>query len=337
MRLSDSIRKNVLSTNVGSIISELKGPSRRYILFPEEILAKYIQLSENLGHHDEIKEVASIWTILVTNSAPNIIKKLPITIFFNLFLKSIWINIGGIDDLHATRKGNILHIATRGEMITRNIGKNVFFTEILKSIIETICRCNTLLVTKSQSKKSCEYSFRLAERVKRQIPSKHATLYNRLNTTQHLDGLNLKTLLKNNVFRLDANNRLIYRGKVFVLIENTLFHLLSKTSMNKSHLPEIAANFFRDILHPNTALKSGLPMLKNLLQITGWGITNIKLDENRLTLVMKNVPFGLHVDDDWKFISNTILGYLKIFKECEISGMDVKNRILRIEYKFKTK
>jgi len=55
---------------------------------------------------------------------PNTMTKLPIDLFFNIVMRVIWINLGLMDDIHATRTGKTLKLAIKNEGVTRVTGSN---------------------------------------------------------------------------------------------------------------------------------------------------------------------------------------------------------------------
>ena len=58
MRLSESLRKNIMETYPGFILNKLNVRNRRNVIFPESILAAYVKECENAGFGKDIKNIS---------------------------------------------------------------------------------------------------------------------------------------------------------------------------------------------------------------------------------------------------------------------------------------
>jgi len=106
---------------------------------------------------------------------------------------------------------------------------------------------------------------------KESVKSKNKNNYNNLNGSYKHEGFDLKEAIKKRFFTIDSNNKIYFRGNVLIPIENTLFHLLSNAQLLTERISFISYNFFRKIVDKTSPRESKLMLLKNILQITGWG------------------------------------------------------------------
>lgn len=332
MRLSESLRRNIMETGVGNIINKFKAKSRRDVLFFEDILASYIKECEKAGYGKEMEEIGHKWMNLVNRLVPDTLLKLPVTIVFNLFLKKTWINLGYMDDLKVTKQNGLITIDTENEIITRIIGPNKFAVGVYKGILNVLLKSEIECVKASQSKTSCKYVFRPTDSSFK-TDAKEKSVYNNLNNISATKGFNLKNALKKGVFRLTEENRLYFRKKPVIPLENTVFHLISEQNTLSEKVPLISFDFFRNIIKESSDDKK-LVLLKNLLQIMGWGTVNIMKEKDKISVKIENPPFGLQKEEDnWKFLTSIIQGYLWLIdKKIKSGNVKIVNRHLLINF-----
>lgn len=77
-------------------------------------------------------------------------------------------------------------------------------------------------------------------------------------------------------------------------------------------------------------------MLKNILQILGWGEVKISVKNNSILFSVKYPPCGLQTENDnWAFLAEVVQGYLWLLdKKTKINKTEYRNRVLRISYSF---
>lgn len=334
MRLSESLRKNIIKTSVGVILNKFKIKSRRSVLFFEDILANYIKECEDAGYREEMKEIAHKWATLAAQQlAPTGLKFLPPSICFNMFAKKVWINIGLVEDMHTTMKGNIINIETKNELISRIIGESNFCAGILEGIIGIFCNRQTKCIGKTQTVSECKYTLCIKEEPHKIIKSKGKSVYNNLNRFSESRGFKLNDALKRKFFKMEPKNKISFREKSLVPIENTLFHLFSNTQILTDRISHISYNLFKGIVDENASKEARLTLLKNILQTTGWGVVSTIIKRNRILIAIKNLPYGLQLEkDNWDFLVKVILGYLWTIGKYSIKKVKILNRILMIEY-----
>jgi len=332
MRLSESLRKKIVVTGAGRIINRLKVP-RVYVLFFEEILANYIKECENRGYVND-KDIGKLWMYNIDRFIPSALKRLPVSIFFNRFLNRIWTNIGGVENIRASKEGDIITIKTKREFVTRIIGKNDFFVGVLEGIINALCKCESECIRKTQAINSCTYVFRLKKGYYRPAKCKNKNLYNSLNNSSQVKGFDLKSGIKKGIFTIKPDNKIYFRGNVLIPIENTLFHLLSNRRLLIGKVSSISYDFFRKYVDKNTSKEAKLTLLKNIMQVSGWGTVNIKMEKDGVLVHIRNMPYGLQTEkDNWEFLVRTILGYLWIVDRKYLTKkVDVSRNALRIKY-----
>jgi len=334
MRLSESLRRNIMGVSVGAILNKFKGKIRRNVLFFEDILANYIKECENSNYAKKIEFIAQQWGVLTARElAPRTIRYLPIPFLFNLILRKVWINIGLVDDLHFSKENNIVKIETKNESITRIIGKNNFaigcYTGILNTLFDSKVKC----IKSSQNKKSSKYIFELINgRV--DIKGKSKEKYNRLNYLPDIREFTLKDSIRKKIFQLEKN-RIYFRKRSLCNSENTIFHLISNENILLEKVSDISYNYFKGIIEKESSTDRKLILLRTLLQTMGWGIVKILTrNSNKITIEIKNPPYGIQEErDNWNFIIRTILGYLWVL-ERNIKVTDVYDsyKYLRIIY-----
>lgn len=333
MRLAESLRRGILEIFEGGILNRFKIKiKRRDILFFEDILAYYFKECENEKYEEKIKEIGQKWMVLTGNFIPKALKILPPQTFFNSIMKKIWINLGLMDDFYLVKQGGVIKAKTKNEFFTRIIGKNNFTVGCSIGSLNAIFGCEVELINAHQTKKFCEYTLKLKHKLF-QIESKKIQEYQNLNSLPKSKDFSLSYALKKRILRL-VGNRIYFRGKSILSIENTLFHIIGNYDILLEKVPEISYNYFKDIIELNSSKDQKLLLLKNLLQVMGWGSVKVKINENRIVFNFLNPPFGLQIEkDNWNFLMSTILGYLwHINTNFEIENSEINHKRLKITY-----
>lgn len=312
MRLSELISRNIVEPTIGSIIGKFKGRPRRYTLFFEDILAEYIELCDESGKGELLREIGEKWSSpVVEQRIPNPLKKLPKVAFINLILRPIWVSNGVMDDIRATQKGNLITIETKNEGLTRITGKNELATGLYQGALSALFNVRVKLKNQNQSKQSCKYVFEITKEPF-EIKSKDLGTYNKLNESPKIPGKTLKDLLREGILKLSKDNRIYFRGRAIGPIENTVFHLIGDYNLLIDKVPQISFDYFDELIDKNASVEKKLILIKNLLQAMGWG--NIKFiikTETKISTEIRNPPYGIQSEkDNWNFLINVILGYL---------------------------
>ncbi|MBN2203249.1 MAG: hypothetical protein JW700_03635 [Candidatus Aenigmarchaeota archaeon] len=314
MRISESISKNITESSVGHFLNKFKMKHRRDTFFFEDILANFIKECEKKGYEKEILLLGQKWLDLcLGQTIKPIFKKAPV-IFMNSILKQVWINLCLIDDMKTTKKGNVVIIETKGEALTRVMGKNNLMKGAYLGIVNVIFDSKAKLKKASQTKKKCRYVIELSKKPCLHFKAKDKTLYDRLNSQTNKKGPGLKNALKQGIFRLDKKNKIFFRGKHIIAGESTLSHLIGNMDILIESIPKISFEYFSNVIEEESSIEEKLILLKNLLQIMGWGQVTIIENKNSIKLEIRNPPYGLQAEEDnWIFIINCALGYLWLF------------------------
>lgn len=336
MRLSELIGRNILESTIGSVVLKFKGKPRRWTLFFEDILAEYVDLCDKSGDGRLLREIGEKWSsVVIEQKIPNPLKKLPKIAFINLILRPIWISNGLMDDIYATRKGNLVTIETKSEGLTRITGKNELATGLYLGALNVLFNSHMKLKYQNQSKQSCKYVFEIT-RKPFEIKSKDIETYNELNKIPKIKGKTLKDLLKEGILKLSENNRIYFRGKPIGPIENTVFHLIGHYNILINKVPQISFHYFDGLIDKDTSIERKLILLKTLLQAMGWGnVTFIIKSEIEISIEIRNPPYGLQPEkDNWNFLINVILGYLwNINKKFKIDSIEEEYKSLVGNYR----
>jgi len=311
MRLSTSLKRNIIKTVVGGVTNISQGIYRRYTLFFEDILALYVKECENAGY--DMYNIDKKWMNLVMSKHfRGIITKLPIRVFLNVFMKNIWIGLGLMDDFRFTKKDNIVTIETKNEGVTRIIGKNTGMVGFYAGILNVLFRSEAHSIDIYQSKKSCRYVYEL-DGICTAIKSKSKGQYNKLNYIEEdIRGVDLKNALEKNILHLSKGNKLYFRGKFLCPIENTIFHLIGNKGIMLNKISEISYDYFSILIDDESNIERKLILLKTLLQVMGWGVVKIVIkSDTKISVDIKNPPYGLQLEkDNWDFLLRTIQGFL---------------------------
>ncbi|MCK4714765.1 MAG: hypothetical protein KAT35_04265, partial [Candidatus Aenigmarchaeota archaeon] len=112
MRLSESLRRNIMEANVGGVVNRFKIRKRRVTLFFGDIFMRYIEECEGSGHKKEMKSIAEEWMLHYFKVlVPGSLKSLPLFLL-NAVMRKVWINLGLMDDFRIVRKGDVMEIHT---------------------------------------------------------------------------------------------------------------------------------------------------------------------------------------------------------------------------------
>lgn len=333
MKLSESLRKNIMDVTVGRIVNTFKARPRRYVLFFEDILASYIKECEMAGHGKETREIAkNLMGMVVFSITPPLLRKLPLILLLKT-AKRMWTNIGALDDLKVIKKDNTLTIETKKEFLSRIIGENEFCPGLFEGGLSSLSDSQIQCIQKTQTEDTCKYVFMLNKGSYKPPECKPKNVYNTLNNFPKSRGFEFKEAIRKGIFIIKPNNRISFREKILIPVENTLFHLISNSQLLTDKIPHISYNFFKDIIDENASKEAKLILLKNVLQVTGWGIVNTEIKRNRILMSIKNIPYGLQIErDNWDFITRIILGYLWNIDDYSIENTGLSNRILKIHY-----
>jgi len=309
MKLSASIKKNIIKTVVGGVTNVSSGTSRRYTLFFEDILAFYVKECENKGY--PFYDLDKDWMKLVMSKHfSGVISKLPLEIFLNDFMSEMWSGLGLMDEFNFSRNGDEISIKTRNEGVTRIIGPNNGMLGFYAGILEVLYNSGAQPLSSQQSRNQCTYLYKLKGETKL-LESKTKEQYNKLNKIPENRGFNLKQALKRDIFTLTENNKIFFRGKFLCPIENTIFHLIGQKKIMLEGIPEISFNYFNGLVDNDSSLEDKLRLLKTLLQVMGWGLLSISLDNDGVVVNIYYPPYGMQKEqDNWLFLSKTIQGFL---------------------------
>lgn len=325
-----------MDVTVGRIISTFKARPRRYVLFFEDIMANYIKECDTKGYGKEIGErCKKSMSLVAVSIAPTALKKLPLTLVMNRIAKRIWINIGGVDDLYVTKKGNIVTIRMKNGQITRVIGKNSYTIGLLTGIFNVLNDCEMECIRELTNNDWSEYVFQVKNKQRKIILPKEKQLYNKLNYFKESEGVGFKDALKKGTLLLKEANRIYFREKSIMMLENTLFHILSNSHILMDRIPHLSYEFFKDVIEKDSSNERKLILLKNLLQAMGWGIIGTYMvKDNEISINIRYPPYGLQREkDNWDFLIKVILGYMWLLdKRFEIKKVDITNRILKIDF-----
>lgn len=324
MRLTELLRRGILKAEVGALINKFKIKPRRTILFFEKILADYIKECENAGYAKEMRNIGFKWAFVTTQVlVPAYLKKLPLSISGNVIINKLWKSIGLMNELNITTKNSMVNVKTQNEFITRVIGKNEFMNGFGMGVISSIYKSVAIPVRTIQTKGNCEYIYKITQR-SLIVKTKKKSIYYRLNRITPREGVELKDFLKVGFVKI-KDNRIYFKNSPLLHIENTVFHLIGNKEILLDSLQKISYDYFKSIIGINLPIERKLLLIKNLLQIMGWGLIDIKYcKHNKILIEIKNPPFGLQIEkDNWILLSRVILGYLWL--------IDKKLRIIKYE------
>lgn len=311
MRLSELLKREILTSSVGGIVSRFKGKSRRNTFFFEDIFAEYVDACDKAGRGDLLEKIGEEWmSRVVEQRISKPMRKLPKIAFMNLVMRPIWISTGLMDDFRATGERNRINIKTKNEGVTRITGKNRLVVGLYGGILSVLWGLHINPLEVHQSKESCEYIFEISS-TPFYIESKKPEHYDELNDIPETKGTTIKDMLNLGIFNLSANNRIYFRGRPIGPIDNTVFHLFGQNKLLFDHLPSISFNYFMQIIEKESSKEKKLSLLKMLLQSMCWGMITIVAEEDWISMEINNPPYGLQPQkDNWDFLTNVILGYI---------------------------
>lgn len=334
MELSHSLHKGMMETTVGSLVNKFKIRKRRNTLFFEDIIAEYIHECDVAGYHDELREMGRQWFFCVLSSlTPQPLLVLPPETLLNLIYRKMWINLGILDELVATKKNNIIEVKTKNEAVTRLMGANSFLFGVYAGALNVSTGKDVKYLSSDQNKKQATYSFELNS-IECKLEAKKKRVYDQLNKFEPVKGFTLKDALNSNVITM-KKNRLYFRGKSLVPIENTVFHLASNKGILLDKLPSISYDYFHKLVSNEHKIESKLALLKTLLQVMGWGEVIITFKtEREITVRISHPPHGFQPEEDnWSFLLQTILGFLWLInKNLKLSSVETEKQIIKAIY-----
>ena len=292
MRLSESIRKNVLETLMGGLINKFKVSKRRSVLFSEDILSEYIRECEK---HDKekIREIGHRWGSLGTDMMLG--KKIGIVpnSLIVYLVNKVWKNIDLVEDGKMSINKKNIEVRLKNESITRVIGRNEFIIGFVSGCTGTLL--NTGLIFEKYHKENNWNVYNFSMKGKRKhIPRKSSDLYYKSNVTPKTEGCDLKHALRTNFFRLRGNT-IYFRNRRLMILENTLFHLIGNENLLMDKVTELSYNYFKETLKERS---SDWKFIKTILQISGWGIVNIVDMEREVKIEIRNPPYCMQAEKD---------------------------------------
>lgn len=317
MKFAESLRKEVMYSFVGCLINKLKLRRRRDVIFFGDIFNELIRVW-NTKNPELLERIGKEWmSLYFISMVPSAMRKLPVNIFLNTVMKTIWHNLGLLDDLKAEHEGDIFTIRTRNENITNVIGNNHFLPGLYKGVLSVML--NSSVITESikqtrDKRKYNVYKFRVSGK-ESEVEPREKEEYNKINNVNTMNDLTLPNAIKKKMITIEHDNRMYYNGHALSVVENTLFHILGEHSEFLEDVSGVSAEFFKKMLAKSGDDYLRIKLLKNVLQVMGWGIITVKLSEDEIIFTIKSPPYGLRkTGDNWKFISETILGYIHTFK-----------------------
>lgn len=335
MRLSQSIQKNIIETNAGCIMNLFKLKKRRDALFFEDILANYIKMCEKKGYHNQMMSLGQKWMYCVlTQTLPvHFLKAIPPYLIINKIMRPTWINLGLMEDIKASKKGEYIEIKTVNETITRVIGENMYAVGSYMGTINVLFNSSAEYVSMSKEGETCTYLYKIKNEPYR-CGFKGKKLYDHLNDFKITEGMTLKSALEKNIFQLRENNRIYYRNKSIIPGEQTIFHMIGNYNILLEEIPAISYDFFSEIIQKDSDSQKMLVHIKSILQIMGWGNITFTYEKPRITMIIKCPPYGFQLDrDNWEFLIRVILGYLwHIDRELKIKNIETTYKNLKIDY-----
>jgi hypothetical protein len=312
LRFSESLSSGVLASGVGLLLNTFKLKPRRGTLFFEELVGRYVKECEKRGSAGAVARVGEEWLVLGIHAlVPDALKSLPARDVVNSVLRPVWTNLGILGDISAEEKGNRITISTADECVTRVVGKNAFCEGIALGVVEGAYGRKALPVSSFQSAASCKYEFELTKEAF-SVPSRPKAEYDRLNKFSPPKGFALGDALRSGVMTL-RGNRLFYRGRPVWYVENTLFHLIGASGACIDAVPAIARDFFGEWVDAAALDADKLALLKNALQILGWGVVVIEYSGRSAKVVIQSPPHGLQAGpDNYAFLAASVCGFLRL-------------------------
>jgi len=316
MKLSTSLYKGLMEVGVGSVLNRFKINSRRDILIFEDLVCEHFQYLQEKGKGEVLFRVGKEWAFLcINNLLPSIIRKLGVVGTVENFCGPAWKNIGVLESVEIKQEGKEIILKTEGETISSKIGPNRFMEGFFAGVLSALYKQDiTFLNSKNQSGIIC-YRFKI-RRGKFHVKGRKKTEYDKLNKTRKVEGFRLKDLMKKGLVKLKEGNKLEYRGKRMFIFENTALHLFGINSELLEGAEIASRNFFSELVDEKAGRREKLFLMKNLLQIMGWGKVRLILKDRTVKVVTTELPHGLHSGpENWDYLDYMVLGYLKIIDE----------------------
>ncbi len=312
MKLSTSLQKNILETAAGSILDRFLMRSRRLTLFFEDIIADYILTCEKAGRGEELSRLSQRWGELnVALLMPSPLKRLPYDVVVNDILKLSWGHLGIVDDMSMSKSGGCVIVRTKNESITRLIGENRFMEGFFSGVVNALFWSDSRLVHSTQDKASCSYEFEFFGGPPK-VEGKTKSEYDRLNYLKPPKGLTLSDALKGDMLQLVDGRKLFFRGRRLTVTENTIFHLVGNSGIMLDSVPQSSHGFFKRVVSEDSTAEQKIALLKNLLQVMGWGtVTAMVKEDGAVVVEIANLPCGLQREnEDYSVLKSVMLGYL---------------------------
>jgi hypothetical protein len=332
LRLSESISKNILDISVSGILNKFKMKKRRLVFFFEDIVAEYVNECEKNGLSEELSNIGIEWMDTSLNQILGIFKKTPI-VFFNNALCKVWINLGLVEGMKMSKDKDVISIETRGEALTRVVGKNSLMLGTFLGITDSLFDRKAEILEVKQTKEACVYRFRLTSSIFEHFISKPKATYDKLNVQSMSSGINLKNALISGLLKADKNNRIFFRKKFILSGESTLCHLIGNKKLLIDRVPSISHEYFKGLVL-ESADHEKLILIKSLLQSMGWGMISFRSCEKTINMEILNPPYGMqHEKDNWIFLINTVLGYLWLIdKAFYVEGVEESYKKLYVTF-----
>lgn len=333
MRFSELLEKDIIETSVSGLLNKFYGKTRRDVFIFEDILALYIKECEKSGYAELLKNIhKKCSTIIIQSLIHDKIRILHHTILIKI-VGSVWKNLGLMNHIYVTKKSNLIEINTKNEFLTRIIGENSFMVGFYEGILNGFFKSEVEFSKILQTKNNCKYIFKIKAKPFI-INKKDMKDYSKLNCSYDVKGFTFKDAIKRNIFQL-KQNKIYFRKKLLIPIENTIFHLISNEGLLLKKLSQISYDFFKNIIEMKSTTDKKLLLLKNLLQLTGWGSVSISIiKNNEIFLKIRSPPYGLQSEkDNWQFLYRIVLGYLWLLnKNYKIKLIKESYRMLEISF-----
>jgi len=314
MRFTETLRKKIIHPFSGAIVNRFKLRERRDVVFFADIVNHLIKKWER-EDPELLESIGREWMAFYMKSLlPDILKNMPITMFMNTVMKSVWKSLGLLDDMKAENDGDVVILKTLDEDITNEIGKNHFLPGLYAGILSVFTGKEVVITNITAASGKVDYNVYVFSLTKKpfDVKPREKELYNRLNKLNVTTGINLETAIQKGIIKTDTANKMYYRGFRLSAVENTLFHIIGEHKELLEDVANVSEGFFSHLVDKETPTYDRMKLLRNLLQITGWGNIKVKMDKKEVVVVARNMPYSLkQKGDNWKFLSCVILGFLR--------------------------
>lgn len=316
MTLAFSLAKDILHSSAGIIINRFKAGERRIVLFPENILAEYIKICDNEKYGEELFGITIKWSDTICREIiPRSIREIASELIINLVVGQTWVNLGIVDDFKAKISDKKIDIEVSNCAIIRLIGLNSFSRGILEGNLTNILGQDLELEKEELNGKIAKCTFTKKGNLEAAVREEKRKAL-KTNPCQKTGGINLKEAVEKNIFTLDARNKIMFRGKILLPLESTIFHMLGGCNILLDKIPAISTNFFNEIIDKTAPLEKKLVLLKSLLQAMGWGTPTITIYGDEISIRISNAPESLLAEkENHVFFAKTIEGYMRSVEE----------------------